>query len=121
MRRLRHFLQVFVFVGMVVASMGKPTKEASLEIDALLARIETNDEIVFIRNGSEFSGKDAAAHLRLKLGKSEDRVTTAEDFISICASKSSASGKNYLVRSGSKDPEEAGAYFSRILKEIRSK
>ena len=52
----------------------------------------------FIRNGTEYSGAEAAQHLRDKLDKAGDRVKTTDDFITGIASKSYISGKPYLVK-----------------------
>ncbi|MEK7270162.1 MAG: DUF5329 family protein [Planctomycetota bacterium] len=78
----------------------KPPAAALTErekIDRLLAAIESAD-VVFIRNGSEHGPKAAASHLRGKLSSAGDRVKTARDFIEHLASRSSFSGKPYLIR-----------------------
>jgi len=55
-------------------------------------------DAVFIRNGSEYDGKKAAAHMKSKLSWAGSRVQTAHDFIAGCATKSESSGKPYLMR-----------------------
>jgi hypothetical protein len=66
-------------------------------IEALLDAVGSS-EVVFIRNGKEYEGQEAAAHLRRKLDHADGRVRTAEQFIEHIASKSSMSGKPYQVR-----------------------
>ena len=68
------------------------------KIDMLIAYVAKLNGARFIRNGSEYSPAEAADHLRLKLSKAGDRVTTAREFINQCASKSSMSGKLYSIR-----------------------
>ena len=70
----------------------------SQKVDRLLAYIGGLQGARFIRNGSEYSAADAAAHLRLKRDKAGDRVKTADDFIRYCASYSSVSSEAYLIK-----------------------
>ena len=56
----------------------------------------------FIRNGSEYSGGEAADHIRAKYEHFKDEIRTVEDFIDRAASKSLVSGKPYEVRCAGK-------------------
>ncbi len=67
------------------------------KIDKLIAYIEAT-EAKFIRNGTEYSGVDAAKHLRMKREKAGKKITTAKQFIDFLASKSSMSGEPYLMK-----------------------
>ena len=49
----------------------------------------------------------------------KDRVTNAESFIELAASRSTGSGKPYLVRAGSAEPVESGAWFRAELERYR--
>ena len=51
----------------------------------------------FIRNGQEYSGKEAAAHLRMKYSHAVSQIRTAKDFILHIASRSLVSGQPYLI------------------------
>jgi hypothetical protein len=66
-------------------------------IDAALARMDKSD-LVFIRNDSEYTGKAAADHMRSKLKQAGESVKTFDDFVDKVATKSSMSGKPYLVK-----------------------
>ena len=68
------------------------------KIDRLLRYIGSLQGAVFIRNGEEHGPAEAAKHLQNKREKAGDRVRTADDFIRLCASHSSASGDAYLIR-----------------------
>jgi ribonucleotide monophosphatase NagD (HAD superfamily) len=70
------------------------------KINHLLQYIATLKQAVFIRNGSEHSATEAAAHLEKKWKQAKSEVITAEDFIQKIASRSSMSGKPYLVSFG---------------------
>jgi hypothetical protein len=52
----------------------------------------------FIRNGTEYSGAQAAEHVQAKYDYYKDDIKTVEDFIERAASKSVLSGKPYEVR-----------------------
>jgi len=67
------------------------------KIDALLDRIRASDAI-FIRNGVEYDGKQAASHLKTKLFFAGSRVQTAKDFVLGVASHSEESGLPYEIR-----------------------
>ena len=79
--------------------------EEQAKIDFLIGEVRKSDD-VFLRNGSEYSGKRAASHLSFKLRFAGKRVQTAMDFVLGVASKSEESGKLYEVRSreGHREP-----------------
>lgn len=93
-----------------------PKTEA--EIEYLLQKVEKSGDR-FIREGKEYGGKEAAAHLRQKLSAAGNRVKTAEDFIEGIASKSYLTRKPYFIaHDGQQLP--AGEYFKRWLAERRA-
>jgi Family of unknown function (DUF5329) len=95
---------------------------ASLEvrkIDFLIASIEGLQAAQFIRNGTAYSAKDAANHLRLKLRSAGSRVSTAEDFIRLCASASSVSGTPYQIRFSDGRTILSEAYLRQKLGEFK--
>ncbi|MGC4020785.1 MAG: DUF5329 family protein [Cyclobacteriaceae bacterium] len=67
------------------------------KIEFLLKEIESQNGAKFWRNNSSYSPKQAVEHLRMKWGKAGSAVKTARDFIDKIASKSSMSGKSYLI------------------------
>ncbi len=68
------------------------------KIEYLISSVENLKGAQFIRNGSAHDGKEAADHLRMKLGTAGSRVKTADDFIRLCASASSITGRPYMIR-----------------------
>lgn len=86
-------------------------------IGHLIGSVEELKGAVFIRNGTEYDTKAAAAHLRMKLGKAGDKVKTAEEFIDALASKSSVSGKPYQIRKADGTVVDTRPFFYTRLKE----
>ena len=102
-----------LFSGAV--SAGESTER--MKIEFLISAVENLKVAIFIRNGTEHDGKEAAEHLRIKLQKAGDRVRTADDFIRLCASKSLLSGKPYMIRSSDGKTIKAEEFFREKLKE----
>ena len=94
------------------------TANEQLRIDTLLAAIDRETTLIFIRNGSEHTAQEAVSHLKLKLRRAGNRISTAEEFIDHLASGSSFSKKPYMVRRPDGKPEPAGPYFHRLLLEV---
>ena len=94
------------------------TPDERLRIDLLLAALERENTLVFIRNGSEHTAQEAVSHLRGKLRRAGSRISTAEEFIDHLATDSSFSKKPYQVRRPGGEPEPAGPYFHRLLLEV---
>jgi hypothetical protein len=90
------------------------------KIEYLIASVETLENAQFIRNDTAYDGKAAAAHLRVKLGNAGSRVKSAEDFIRLCASVSSMSGRPYLIRYADGRELTADSYLRAKLREYAS-
>jgi len=118
---------ILAFAGLIISfaateSLSESKTEAAKQIELLLARIEILHNVVFIRNGKEYSANKAADHLRLKWKKAGRRVKTAEDFIALCGSRSSISGKPYKMRFADGRIENSAVILKELLNEIeRSK
>jgi len=72
------------------------------EISHLLQYIEKSECVLF-RNGKEHTPAEALEHIRMKYEHVRKKVKAAEDFIEYAATKSSLSGKPYLVRCAEKE------------------
>lgn len=86
------------------------------EIDHLMSYIGQSD-CTFIRNGKEHDSADALEHIAKKYDYVKKRVKRTEDFIAWAATKSSISGRPYLVRcEGGETPtgEWLGAELARL-------
>jgi len=93
-----------VLIGMVLVAFGALTYAATPDaledrkIQYLIAVVENLHDAQFVRNDVAYEAKAAADHLRLKLRGAGSRIATVEDFIRLCASVSSMSGKPYQIR-----------------------
>jgi hypothetical protein len=67
------------------------------KIERLLAYVAQSPAI-FVRNGTDYSGAQAADHLRTKWNRAGSRIATAREFIDQAATSSSATGKPYQIR-----------------------
>ena len=88
------------------------------KIQYLIGSVETLQGETFLRNGAEYDAKRAADHLRLKLKMAGNRVKNAEDFIRLCASKSSISGEPYRMRFPDGTTMGAETFFRERLKAL---
>lgn len=110
-------LLAFVVVGVLCASAGAATPAE--EIDQLVAAIETSG-CTFVRNGKRYEAAAAADHLRLKLRRASRHAKTPEMFIDRLASKSSMSGKPYLLECPDKAAQESGPWLRQRLEQLRA-
>jgi hypothetical protein len=94
-----------------------PSTAARAEIQQLLAFV-ANSGCQFNRNGTWYPAPEASAHLAKKERYLEDRgqVASPEDFIAKAATKSSMTGRPYMVRCGS---EPAIASEEWLMAELR--
>jgi hypothetical protein len=89
-------LPLLICARALVGSETRPAAEQA-KIDRLLQRVRDSDA-VFLRNGKEYGGKQAAAHLQTKLLLAGSRVQTARDFVRSVATRSERSGEPYRIR-----------------------
>jgi hypothetical protein len=92
--------------------------ESEAAIEFLLARVASSD-LEFVRNGKTHSPAEAVKHMRRKYEYYEDRIDTAEDFITLAATRSMISGKQYTIRSHS-GVQPAAAWLKSVLAEYRA-
>lgn len=106
-----------LFFGLVSLVWARDAQQQA-RIDFLIHDVETAKGIVFIRNGSEHNGAEAAKHLRRKLDYAGERVRTAEEFVKACASESSMTHQRYKVRLADGTTMDAANYFGGKLREF---
>ena len=118
MRLLVSVLATAVFSSALAAQTAAPVRA---EIDLLLGRLQASG-CQFNRNGTWYSAAAARDHLLRKLDYLEDKTTiqSTEQFVELAATKSSISGKPYLVRCGSAAPVESRAWLIGQLGIIRA-
>jgi len=121
MRRNRIIVTVLVLLALFSGIACAQGDREGKRIEYLITSVENLVGVKFVRNGKEYDGKQAAAHLRMKLKNTASMVHSAEDFIKICASKSYLSGKPYLIvfPNGRTVPSEV--FFRQQLQEFDGK
>ena len=87
-----HILLLFLFIPGAHGSDGVFEQEVA----HLLTFVEQSD-CTFIRNGKDYSSAEARAHINKKYNYIKKRISSAEQFITYGASKSSITGKKYTV------------------------
>lgn len=102
----------------VDASAAPPPTEATL-IDRLIGNVAQMSSVVFIRNGSEASAPDAAAHLRDKYDYFRDEIVTADDFIRLCGTRSEMTRIAYRVRLTGGQEKPAAEFLREQLQMLR--
>ena len=122
---MKGFVKNIVVVALAVMVMfaGAVSAQDTIEkkkIEFLISAVENLKGAQFIRNGTEYNGKEAAEHLRVKLQKAGDRVRTADDFIRLCAAKSLLSGKPYMIRSSDGKTIKSEEFFREKIKEYNA-
>jgi len=118
MKTYRRLLLVLVLLLAPMLAMATQAP-AHPEIDALIARVAQARGVVFIRNGSEHSASEAAAHLQRKLAAAHGRITTAEQFIDVLGTRSSFTGIVYRVRFADGRVVDSAVWLRQLLRELR--
>jgi hypothetical protein len=116
------WLVVFA-VGLLLAAHatdGTPASEDE-KIKTLISRIESLSEAKFVRNGTAYDAKTAGQFLRAKWDSQKSEIRSARDFIEKVASKSSTTGKPYLIRQPDGREIESSEYLSGELKKLETK
>ena len=90
-----------------------------LEIDHLMEYIQ-NSECMFIRNGTEHNPEQAINHIIKKYMYYKKRITTTEEFIDFCASKSTLSHKSYKINCPGQPVIESKVWLLNELKIFRN-
>ena len=90
------------------------------EINHLLAFLE-NSECQFERNGTMHTGKDTVNHVKKKYNYFKNKINNTEEFIEYSATKSTMSGKYYMVLCEDKPKVITQDWLLQELKNYRSK
>ena len=119
-------MKILLILALSIAAMagtragGVPMTESET-IEYLIRSVEQLADAKFIRNGTEYDAQAAADHLRLKWRNAGSRVKTAEDFIRLCASASSMSGRPYRIRLADGTVMESATFFRGRLQSLANR
>ncbi len=111
---------LFLYVLICIISVPVFASDMQGEINHLLAYLE-NSECQFERNGKIHSANDTAAHAKRKYNYFKDRIDSTEKFIEYSATKSTMSGKYYMVLCKDKPKAKTRDWLLQELKNYRSK
>jgi hypothetical protein len=113
-------LTVFAFLVFFASladlrAQGLPAAEKA-KIESLLAHVGGLQDAKFIRNGKDYDAKTAVKFLRGKWEANEKKIHSASGFIAVAATKSSTTGKPYMIRLKGQAPVPCGEYLAAKLK-----
>lgn len=116
----RNIAKIMLLVAVLLGNMASQADESDMnaEIDYLLDTVVTSN-CIFIRNGSEYKSEAARDHLQMKRKRGKRYFDSADEFIEKIASKSSWSGKNYMIQCDDEPKQTARAWFIALLKKYR--
>ena len=103
-----------------LGAMAAASPHEQSRIDRLIRFVETQKDMKFVRNGTEYSCADAAKFLRGKLDSMGRDVSTAREFIERIGTKSSMTGRPYQVKFADGRMMPAAQFLSDELKRIES-
>jgi hypothetical protein len=118
---IRAFFGLTILILTSTITLAAPTPMAKEEIEHLFAYVGSSN-CAFYRNGTWYSTKDAVEHMRTKYNylRLMDRATTAESFVERAATRSSVSGKPYLVQCDGSAIVESGKWLTQELTRYRN-
>ena len=90
------------------------------EVDYLIRSLKTSG-CEMIRNGKSYDGEAAAAHVRLKYDYFRDEIFSTQEFIERAATRSTMSGKAYMVDCPGEEPIPSADWLQNKLKAYRKK
>jgi hypothetical protein len=80
-----------------------PAEDLDATVDYLITYVKESD-VLFERNFSRYSGREAAQHINKKYLHFKDEIDTPEKFIELCATGSLITGKPYYIITGQGEP-----------------
>lgn len=112
-------LFLFLLIPQLSFSQTKHISTESDKIKFLLNELDKpNSNLKFIRNGEEFSGREAKEHMEKKLKVAGERIKTVDDFINQIATKSYLTGNIYYVKLPDGTKVESAKWLRETLKKL---
>ena len=119
-RATRAALALVLGLALAPGARAVPPVVAQVEIDYLLDKV-AGSGCEFSRNGIWYDGARAVGHLQYKYADlvASNLIATAEDFIERAATRSTVSGKSYLIRCKGAEPIASAQWFLEQLAGFR--
>jgi hypothetical protein len=118
---MKYFLIIsfsFISFGLLLGQ----TKHILTETDKIKFLLNELDKpeakLKFIRNGEEFTGKEAREHMQKKLDYAGSKIKTVNDFIDQIATKSYLTGNLYYVKFPNGTKIESAKWLRETLKKL---
>ena len=89
-------IYLVLFIIAYVISVPVFGSDMLTEIEHILTFVEKT-ECQFERNGKMYTGENAVEHIRKKYHYYKDKIDSTERFIELSATKSTISGKHYMI------------------------
>ena len=120
-RLVRYLLLiVFCLAGVSLLRAEEAGGESKARIEALISHVQSLKGATFIRNGSEYDSKSAAKFLKGKWDANRKEIHTPSEFIEKVATKSSTTGKPYVIRLQDGKETPCGPYLTAQLKKLEA-
>ena len=120
------FISIFIIITVLFLSTDTRPSAADVsgsqkpEVEHLLEFVETSD-CIFERNGKKYDGKKASKHIKRKYKYFRDEITTTEEFLEYSGTKSTRSGKDYLIYCDDNEPIKSSVWLIEELTRYRNK
>lgn len=108
-----------VSAPLIALSAEEPAKTETQKIERLIGHVGKLGKAKFIRNDVEYDAASAEKFMRAKWKAMGADIKTATEFIEKIASKSSTTGKPYLIRFADGKERKSGEYLTEQLKTLR--
>ncbi|WP_133479195.1 DUF5329 domain-containing protein [Cognatilysobacter segetis] len=118
---MRRRLLASLLLAASFAATAAPPPATQREIAGLFAALE-HSGCRFARNGTWYDAHKAREHLQRKYDwlLRRDAIARSEDFIELAATKSSMSGRPYLVQCPGAAAVQSGPWFRAALARVRA-
>ena len=113
---MKLFLTILLLIPSVLTADVPPEQKA--EVDYLLDYVSKSG-CEMNRNGSRHKGEKAVSHIQKKYDYFRDDIKTTEDFIEYSATKSTMSGKFYMVECEGQEPIRTKDWLLDALQNFR--
>ena len=113
---------IFLLAGAPGLAGATPSPNEGKVIESLIQRVSNRANMVFLRNGNEYSAADAAKHMREKYEYFKQEIVTAEDFILRCGTRSEMSKAPYKVKlAGGNAVRDSSDFLHEELRALRQR
>jgi hypothetical protein len=118
---MRFLSSLILCVALSGVQAGVAPEAEAQKIDSLIRAVEQLSHAQFIRHGAAYDAPAAADHLRRKWRAAGARIQTAADFIRLCGSASSVSGKPYQIQFGDGTLVSSEEFLRAQLRELEGR